>query len=118
MRVAALLGDSTLDNAPYVGGEPDVIAALTRLLPVGYDAALLAVDGNVIADIAAQLAKAPSKNDAHRPERRRQWAAAFVSVSPTTGAFAPRTRFISLPASRPRTYRRDRRESWRSGSSA
>jgi lysophospholipase L1-like esterase len=58
-RQVALLGDSTLDNARYVGGEPDVIAVLHKQLPVGCDAVLLAVDGNLITDIAAQLRKLP-----------------------------------------------------------
>src|SRR5437764_1426268 len=57
--LVALLGDSTFDNASYVGGEPDVAAVLGTLLPVGWKAVLLAVDGSLIADVAEQLRRLP-----------------------------------------------------------
>jgi hypothetical protein len=55
----ALLGDSTLDNAAYVARGEDVAAQLGRLMPQGWRAALLAVDGNVTADIGRQLQRLP-----------------------------------------------------------
>jgi GDSL-like Lipase/Acylhydrolase family len=58
-RLLALVGDSTFDNSRYVGGEPDVIAVLRKLLPREWDAVLLALDGSVITDIAEQLQKLP-----------------------------------------------------------
>ena len=54
-----MIGNSTLDNGRYVGGEPDVIAVLRKLLPVGSDAVLLAKDGGVITDVAEQLRNIP-----------------------------------------------------------
>ena len=45
MRHVVLLGDSTLDNGAYTGGSPDVLATLLPLLPSGWRATLLAVDG-------------------------------------------------------------------------
>jgi hypothetical protein len=55
----ALLGDSIFDNAVYVDG-PDVIAHLRGMLGEGWRASLLAVDGSVTTDIAAQLDGLPS----------------------------------------------------------
>lgn len=52
----ALLGDSIFDNAAYTGAEPDVVTHLRSLLPAQARAALLAVDGSRIRDLAAQLA--------------------------------------------------------------
>lgn len=50
MRIL-LLGDSIIDNAPYVKfGEPDVTEQVKRLLP-GYDVECRAVDGSVTADV-------------------------------------------------------------------
>ena len=51
-----LLGDSTLDNAAYTDGGPDVVTQLRGLLPEGWRASLAAVDGSQAADVAAQLA--------------------------------------------------------------
>ena len=51
-----LLGDSTLDNAAYTAGGPDVLAQLRAELPAGWSAALAAVDGSQAEAIAAQLA--------------------------------------------------------------
>lgn len=55
-----LLGDSIFDNASYVPpGEPDVVRQLRAILPAGWDATLLAVDGNYAADVPTQLRKLP-----------------------------------------------------------
>src|SRR5689334_17141041 len=40
-----LLGDSIFDNAAYVKGGPDVVSQVRHLLPAGWTADLLAVDG-------------------------------------------------------------------------
>jgi hypothetical protein len=53
----ALLGDSIFDNIAYTNGEPDVVTHLRDLLPSGWKATLLAVDGSVTADLAEQLPK-------------------------------------------------------------
>ena len=55
-----LLGDSVFDNAAYVGGGPDVIAQVRPLLPAGWRATLLAVDGAVTTGVAAQLSRLPA----------------------------------------------------------
>ena len=54
-----LLGDSIFDNAAYVGGGPDVIRQLRGLLPAGWRASLLAVDGARTSAVADQLARLP-----------------------------------------------------------
>ena len=54
-----LLGDSIFDNAAYTRGEPDVVSHLRDLLPRSATATLLAVDGAVIANVAAQLRRVP-----------------------------------------------------------
>lgn len=54
-----LLGDSILDNGAYVPGEPDVVAQVRALLPPGWSATLLAVDGDVISGVARQLRELP-----------------------------------------------------------
>ena len=60
MPHVVLLGDSIFDNAAYVRGGPDVVTQLAALLPAGWRATLVAVDGHVIADVARQLARVPS----------------------------------------------------------
>lgn len=55
-----LLGDSILDNAQYVPGEPPVIQQLKQQLPEGWKASLLAVDGNVTSDVVQQLQQLPT----------------------------------------------------------
>ena len=55
----ALLGDSIFDNAAYVPGGPDVVAQLRGMLPTGWSATLLAVDGAVIDGVARQLSRLP-----------------------------------------------------------
>jgi len=54
-----LLGDSVFDNSKYVQPEPDVRAQLQQILPSGWKASLLAVDGAVTKDVVEQLAKLP-----------------------------------------------------------
>ena len=53
-----LLGDSILDNGAYVGGGPAVIDQVRAALPAGWAAELVAVDGDVVADVAGRLAAA------------------------------------------------------------
>jgi GDSL-like Lipase/Acylhydrolase family len=54
-----LLGDSTLDNGAYVRGGPAVIDQVRGLLPDGWRATLLAVDGSRIEDVHRQLGRLP-----------------------------------------------------------
>jgi hypothetical protein len=60
MAHVVLLGDSVFDNAAYVGRGPDVVQQLRTVLPGDWQATLLAVDGNVIADVPRQLERLPS----------------------------------------------------------
>jgi hypothetical protein len=63
IRVAehiALLGDSIFDNASYTKGLPDVVTHLRGLLPNGFKASLLAVDGSTTADLGNQVSDMPS----------------------------------------------------------
>ena len=55
----ALLGDSILDNAAYTSGGPDVITHLRGMLPAGWRATLLALDGSVVEDLEGQLTDVP-----------------------------------------------------------
>jgi hypothetical protein len=55
-----LLGDSIFDNAAYVRGGADVVAHLRRMLPAGWSASLMAVDGAVIRDVPRQLGRVPA----------------------------------------------------------
>ena len=59
MKHIVLLGDSIFDNAVYVNGGPDVIGHLNSMLPTGWKATLLAVDGSVTTDIIAQIPRIP-----------------------------------------------------------
>lgn len=59
MSHLVLLGDSIFDNAAYVPGGPDVIRQVRERLPLGWQATLNAVDGDVINDVAVQLGKLP-----------------------------------------------------------
>ena len=59
MGHVVLLGDSIFDNAAYVPGEPSVIQQLKNRLSDGWQATLLAVDGNVTRDVSDQLKKLP-----------------------------------------------------------
>ncbi|MFC0678123.1 SGNH/GDSL hydrolase family protein [Lysobacter korlensis] len=54
-----LLGDSIFDNGVYVPGGPDVVQQLQVELPSGWDATLLAVDGDVTTGVPRQLRSAP-----------------------------------------------------------
>jgi len=59
MNHAVLLGDSIFDNAAYVPGKLPVIEQLRKNLPPGWKATLLAVDGDVTADVQHQIKKLP-----------------------------------------------------------
>lgn len=60
MGHVVLLGDSIFDNGAYVGRSPDVIAQVRAELGESWRATLLAVDGNVVGDVAErQIARLP-----------------------------------------------------------
>ena len=59
MPHVVLLGDSIFDNAAYTQGGPDVISQVRELLPAGWQASLLAVDGSTSEDVPWQLARLP-----------------------------------------------------------
>ena len=54
-----LLGDSIFDNAQYTSGGPDVVSQVRNLLPSGWDASLLAVDGSTTVNIPDQIQRLP-----------------------------------------------------------
>jgi hypothetical protein len=54
-----LLGDSIFDNGVYTSGGPDVVSQARKLLPSGWEASLLAVDGATTDNIADQVARLP-----------------------------------------------------------
>jgi hypothetical protein len=54
-----LLGDSIFDNGFYVPEEPAVIEQVRSALPSGWQATLLAIDGNVVEDVPRQLERLP-----------------------------------------------------------
>jgi GDSL-like Lipase/Acylhydrolase family len=54
-----LLGDSIFDNAAYTDGGPDVVTHLRALLPDGWSASLLAVDGDRTGDVEQQARGLP-----------------------------------------------------------
>jgi hypothetical protein len=56
-----LLGDSVFDNAPYTCGGPDVVSQVRELLPSGWRASLLAVDGATTANIPDQIQLLPKE---------------------------------------------------------
>jgi len=60
MAHIVLIGDSIFDNARYTEGRPDVIAQVRQLLPAGWQASLLAVDGSMTDDVPAQVQRVPS----------------------------------------------------------
>jgi GDSL-like Lipase/Acylhydrolase family len=60
MPEIVLLGDSTLDNAAYTYGDPDVVTRLRTLLPAGWSATLLAVDGSTTEHVPAQVQLVPA----------------------------------------------------------
>ena len=60
MSHIVLLGDSIFDNAAYVAGAPAVIDQVRSLLPSGWAATLLAVDGSITADVREQASRIPA----------------------------------------------------------
>ena len=56
-----LLGDSIFDNARYTSGGPDVVSQVRRLLPSGWSASLLAMDGCTTDNIADQMQRVPDE---------------------------------------------------------
>ena len=60
MPHVVLLGDSIFDNGAYAPGKPDVVQQLRESLSTGWKASLLAVDGDVIGNVASQLSHLPS----------------------------------------------------------
>ena len=60
MKHLALLGDSIFDNAAYVAGAPAVIDQVRKNLPSGWQASLLAVDGNVAINVIDQIKRLPA----------------------------------------------------------
>ena len=60
MSHIVLLGDSIFDNGVYVPGQPDVVKQLRAILPGGWTASLLAVDGAVTRGVASQIARLPA----------------------------------------------------------
>jgi len=55
-----LLGDSIFDNGAYTRGRPDVITQVRGLLPKGWQATLLAVDGSTTQRTLLQVDRVPS----------------------------------------------------------
>jgi len=60
MDHVVLLGDSIFDNAPYIGGAPDVVRQVRRRLARGSKATLGAVDGSSTGDVRDQLRRLPA----------------------------------------------------------
>ncbi len=56
-----LIGDSIFDNAAYTSGGPDVVSQVRGLLPPGWEATLLAVDGSTTDHVAGQLGRLPKQ---------------------------------------------------------
>ena len=71
MPHVVLIGDSILDNAAYTDGGPDVVSQVRGLLPPGWEATLLAVDGSITDDVARQLGRL--SEHATRPRAQRRW---------------------------------------------
>jgi hypothetical protein len=61
MPHVVLIGDSILDNAAYTRGSPDVVSQVRELLPPGWEATLLAVDGSTTDQVASQLGRLPQQ---------------------------------------------------------
>jgi hypothetical protein len=59
MSHLVLLGDSIFDNGSYVPGGPPVVEQVQSVLPSGWSATLLAVDGHVVDDVSRQLSGLP-----------------------------------------------------------
>jgi hypothetical protein len=60
MPQLVLLGDSIFDNAQYTGGGPAVVSQVRKLLPSGWGASLLAVDGSTTDDVSGQMQRLPN----------------------------------------------------------
>jgi lysophospholipase L1-like esterase len=60
MTHIVLLGDSVLDNAPYVAPNQEVTARLRARLPAGWTATLLARDGDVLRGVHDQATRIPT----------------------------------------------------------
>ena len=61
MPHVVLVGDSIFDNAAYTEGGPDVVSQVRGLLPPGWEATLLAVDGAITDGVAGQLGRLPEQ---------------------------------------------------------
>ncbi len=61
MQHLVLIGDSVLDNHPYVAPEPDTTEHLRASLGAGWKVELLARDGSTMPDLKDQLAGLPTK---------------------------------------------------------
>ena len=61
MSHIVLVGDSIFDNAAYTEGGPDVVSQVRGLLPPGWEATLLAVDGATTDGVAGQLGRLPEQ---------------------------------------------------------
>jgi hypothetical protein len=61
MPHVVLVGDSILDNAAYTRGGPDVVSQVRGLLPPGWEATLLAVDGSTTDHVADQIGRLPKQ---------------------------------------------------------
>jgi len=59
-RHVVLAGDSIFDNDVYVLGEPGVIEQMRKALPHAWSAFKIAVDGDCIRDVHAQLLRLPT----------------------------------------------------------
>jgi hypothetical protein len=56
-----LVGDSIFDNAPYVPGEPCVTEQLRAVVRDGVDVSMVAVDGDYVTDVHAQIEDMPAQ---------------------------------------------------------
>ena len=61
MPHVVLIGDSIFDNAAYTRGGPDVVSQVRALLPHGWEATLLAVDGSTTDHVVGQLGRLPNR---------------------------------------------------------
>jgi hypothetical protein len=61
MPHVVLLGDSIFDNAQYTSGGPDVVSQVRNLLPSGWGASLLAIDGSTTVNIPDQMQHLPKE---------------------------------------------------------
>ena len=61
MSHLVLLGDSVFDNAHYTSGGPDVVSQVRSIIPSGWDASLLAVDGSTTLNISDQMQHLPKE---------------------------------------------------------